>query len=101
MNPDRVFNENWRNNFPLYCARAANLILFARSEVGKYPTKMNTKKSGTGDYQDKLEAIATSIQEQYPASKITHKAVDVQCYEVVESAVSTCAKELCQYPNTS
>lgn len=72
----------------------ANLILFARTGVGKYPTKMNTKKRGTEDYQDKLKAIATNIQQRYPASKIIHKAVDVQRYEVVESVVSTCAKEL-------
>ncbi|PYI09840.1 NADP-dependent L-serine/L-allo-threonine dehydrogenase ydfG [Aspergillus sclerotiicarbonarius CBS 121057] len=53
----------------------ANLILFSRSE-------------------DKLQAIANTLQEQYPASKVIYKPVDIQSYEAVEQAVNTSVEQL-------
>ncbi|PYH82632.1 NAD(P)-binding protein [Aspergillus uvarum CBS 121591] len=57
--------------------QGANLILFARSE-------------------DKLKALASRIQEQHPSVKIISKAVDIQSYEAVESAMNSVTQELNQ-----
>ncbi|CEN59614.1 predicted protein [Aspergillus calidoustus] len=56
-------------------AEGANLALFARSE-------------------DKLQAITIDLQKKHPEARVVFKAIDLQSYEAIESAVKEVVSEL-------